>query len=82
MHTRTTTAAILLAATALLAGCSSEPSYDESADQCIAAVKALPKGARLEPRPKECEPLTEKDYNLIFASKVAADMKITTPPSP
>lgn len=80
MRIRTTT--VLLAATALLAGCSSEPSYDESADQCIAAVKALPKGARLEPRPKACEPLKEKDYNVIFASKVAADMNLTPTPSP
>lgn len=78
MRTRTTTAT-LLAVTLLLVGCSSEPSYDESADQCIAAVKALPKGARLEPRPKACEPLTEKDYNMIFASRVIADMNPSTP---
>lgn len=73
MRTRTTTAT-LLAVTLLLVGCSSEPSYDESADQCIAAVKALPKGARLEPRPKECERLEEKDYSVIFANKIAGDM--------
>lgn len=76
---RTRTIAVLLAATALLAGCSSQPSYEQAADQCIAAVKALPKGARVEPRPKECERLKEQDYNLIFASKVAADMNLSTP---
>lgn len=80
MRTRTTV--ILLATTAaLLAGCSSEPSYDESTTACIAAVNKLPKGAQVQPRPKACEPLEEKDYNLIFASKTIKDAGITPPPA-
>lgn len=71
MRTRATTT--LLLAACLLTGCSSAPSYDESAADCITAVNALPKGAQVEPRPKACEPLEEKDYNVIFMSKVATD---------
>lgn len=68
---RTTTA--LLAATVLLAGCGG-PSYDESAADCITAVNALPKDAQAKPRPKVCEPLEDKDYNLIHMSKIAHDI--------
>ena len=71
MNPTRTTAALLLAA-ALLAGCS-EPSYEQAADQCIAAVKALPKGAQSKPRPKACERLKDQDYNLIFADKTLRD---------
>ncbi|MFZ3473124.1 hypothetical protein ACODT3_10680 [Streptomyces sp. 4.24] len=73
---RTRTSAALAAATAvlLLASCSSEPTYDESAADCIAAVNTLPKGAQAEPRPEACEPLKETDYNLIFMSRIASDL--------
>jgi hypothetical protein len=71
-RTRTTLAAA--AGIALLAtACSSELTYGQAADQCTAAVKALPKGAQISPRPKPCERLTEKDYNVLFMAKVAAD---------
>ncbi len=71
-RTRTTlaTTAALLA----LAGCSSEPTYAETADACIAAVNALPKGAQAKPRPEPCEPLKDEDYTVIVADKVARDM--------
>jgi outer membrane murein-binding lipoprotein Lpp len=73
-------AAALLASALLLAACSSEPTYDQAAEQCSAAVKALPAGAqRNDPRPKACERLTEQDYNLIFASKVLQDKGLMTP---
>lgn len=72
MRTRTT-AVILAATAALLAGCG-EPSYDESAEQCMAAVKALPAGTHRDSKPKACERMTEKDYNLIHMSKIAHDI--------
>lgn len=83
MRTRTT--AVLLLAAALAAGCSSQPTYDQIADQCIAAVNALPKGAQSKPRPKECERLTDQDYNVISAHKVLRDAGLigsTPTPSP
>lgn len=64
-----TTAGIALLATA----CSSELTYAQAADRCAAAVDALPKGAKVEPRPKVCERLTEKDYTVIFADKTLFD---------
>lgn len=72
MRTRTITA-VLLAATFLTAGCSSELTYDQAAERCIVAVKALPAGAQSNPKPKACERMTEKDYNLIFMSKIFDD---------
>ncbi|TDU73493.1 hypothetical protein [Streptomyces sp. KS 21] len=69
---RTRTAAALLLATALLAGCSSQPSYDESVEQCVKALKARPEGDKSKPKP--CEPLKEDDYNLVVMNKVMGDL--------
>ncbi|MFJ7269389.1 hypothetical protein ACIQV3_22555 [Streptomyces sp. NPDC099050] len=71
MRTRTTTV-ILATTAALLAGCGG-PSYDEAAEQCMAAVKALPAGAQRDDKPKACERMTEKDYSMIFMSKIFDD---------
>ncbi|MFF3675877.1 hypothetical protein ACFYYS_18115 [Streptomyces sp. NPDC002120] len=70
MRTRTIT--VLLAATLLLAGCSGEPSYDESVEQCVKAVKARPEGDKAKPKP--CEPLKEDDYTLVVMNKVMGDL--------
>ncbi|MFJ3923043.1 hypothetical protein [Streptomyces sp. NPDC090022] len=69
-HTAAVLAGLLLTATA----CSSEPSYDQTADQCIAAVKARPKDTPARPRPKVCERLTEEDYNTIVVGRVMEDL--------
>ncbi|MFD5509138.1 hypothetical protein ACFWIB_15355 [Streptomyces sp. NPDC127051] len=74
MNRTSTTLAVGAAGIALLAAaCSSEPSYSQRAEQCITAVKALPKGAQAEPRPKACAGVKDEDYNVIFASKVMDD---------
>ncbi|WP_031152824.1 hypothetical protein [Streptomyces erythrochromogenes] len=70
MRTRTIT--VLLATTALLAGCSGEPSYDESVEQCVQAVKARPEGDKTKPKP--CESLKEDDYTLVVMSKTMGDL--------
>lgn len=69
---RTRIIATLLLAATLLAGCG-EPSYDEAAEQCIKAVEALPAGAQRDPKPKACKRMTDKDYSLIFMSKIFDD---------
>lgn len=70
---RTRTVAAIAGATLLLTACSSELTYDQAADRCIAAVKALPAGAKVEPRPKACERMTEEDYTLISMNKIFED---------
>lgn len=70
MHARTT-ATLLLAAT-LAAGCSSQPSYDESIQQCQAALKARPKPEPTKPKP--CEPLKEDDYTLLVGQRAMEDL--------
>lgn len=76
---RTRALTALAAGLLLLAGCSGEPSYEQAADQCIAAVKALPANTQRDPKPKACERMTEKDYNVIFASKVLKEKGLMTP---
>jgi hypothetical protein len=72
-----------LAAALLLTACSSEPTYDQATERCIAAVKALPAGAQVEPRPKACDRMTDKDYKLIFADKTLRDAGLIHPtPTP
>jgi hypothetical protein len=79
-HTRTATA---LTAALLLTACSSQPTYDESVQACTKAVKALPAGTQVRPRPKACERVTDQDYNIIFSSKVMDDAGWPTlPPTP
>lgn len=70
MHIRTAT--LLLAATALLAGCSSQPTYDESVTACTAALKARPKPEPTKPKP--CERLKEDDYTLLVAQRAMEDL--------
>lgn len=74
-----THAAALAAGLLLATSCSSEPTYDEASDQCIAAVNALPAGTQRDPRPKACERMTDQDYNIIFASKVLREKGLMTP---
>lgn len=64
---RIRTAAILLAAAGLLAGCGG-PSYDESVQQCTKALKARYLDDKT--KPKACEPLKEDDYKLVVMSSV------------
>ncbi|MFJ6501419.1 hypothetical protein OG280_40930 (plasmid) [Streptomyces virginiae] len=70
MRTRTIT--VLLSATALLAGCSGEPSYDESVEECVKAVKARTEGDVTKPKP--CESLKEDDYTLVVMNKAMGDL--------
>lgn len=70
MRTRTT--ATLLLAAVLLAGCSGEPSYDESVQACVKAIKARPAGDKSKPKP--CEPLKEDDYTLVVMRGVMGDL--------
>lgn len=69
---RTRTTATLLLAACLAAGCSSQPSYDESVQQCMKALKARTTSSPV--RPKPCEPLKEDDYTLLVASKAMDDL--------
>lgn len=58
---------LTLAATTLLAGCSSEPSYDESVQQCAKALEARHLDDKT--KPAACKPLKEDDYTLLVMSK-------------
>lgn len=80
-RTRITLAVGAAGVTLLAAACSSEPTYSQRAEQCITAVKALPKGAQAEPRPKACAGLKDEDYNVIVASQVMDDIGWPTPPA-
>ncbi|MFE2324629.1 hypothetical protein ACFXD5_12040 [Streptomyces sp. NPDC059385] len=64
---RPRTAATLLLAAFLAAGCSSQPTYDESVQQCVKALKARHLDDKA--KPKVCEPLKEDDYTLLVASQ-------------
>ena len=66
MNRNALTAAIA-GATLLLAGCSSQPTYDESVQQCVKALKARHLDDKAKPKP--CEPLKEDDYTLLVASQ-------------
>ncbi|MFF2778563.1 hypothetical protein ACFVU3_27040 [Streptomyces sp. NPDC058052] len=59
MHMRRTLALLPLALL-VVAGCSSGPSYEESADRCGKILLQRPDGETGKPR--ECEPLTQDDY--------------------
>lgn len=60
---RALTALAVTAAAAIgLAGCAS---YDDHVKDCTAAVKARADGDTS--KPEACEPLKEKDYNLIVS---------------
>ncbi|MFC9821409.1 hypothetical protein ACFWG6_31015 [Streptomyces erythrochromogenes] len=68
-----THAAVALAAGLLLAtGCNSQPTYDESVQACIKAIKARPADDKAKPKP--CEPLKEDDYTILVGSKVIDDL--------
>lgn len=69
-RTRATTA--LLLATTLLTACSSQPTYDESVQQCMKALKARTKPSPI--RPKPCEPLKDSDYTLVVGNQAMADL--------
>lgn len=71
MNRSRTTATLLLAA-AFLAGCSSEPTYNESVQQCVAALKARHLDDKAKPKP--CERLKEDDYTLLVANKAMEDL--------
>lgn len=77
---RARTITALLAAAVLLAGCGG-PSYDESIQQCMAAVEVRYLDDKT--KPKACEPITDKDYNVINMHKTLRDAGLITPtPSP
>ncbi|MFF3620026.1 hypothetical protein [Streptomyces sp. NPDC002467] len=56
----------------LLASCSSQPTYDESVQQCVKALKARHLDDKTKPKP--CEPLKEEDYTLLIMSKSMDDL--------
>ena len=66
--TTLTLTALLLAGTAT-AGCSSQPTKEEIAEQCAAAIKARPEGDTA--KPKACKGLSDHDYAAIVFSHVA-----------
>ncbi|MFD7554149.1 hypothetical protein ACFV9E_06365 [Streptomyces sp. NPDC059835] len=59
--------AALAGAALLLTACSSAPTYDESVQQCVKALKARHLDDKTKPKP--CEPLKEDDYTLLVASQ-------------
>ncbi|MFE2326104.1 hypothetical protein ACFXD5_19615 [Streptomyces sp. NPDC059385] len=62
----------LAGAALLLAGCSSQPTYDESVQQCVKALKARHLDDKT--KPKVCEPLKEDDYTLLVANQAMGDL--------
>lgn len=69
MRIRTAAVGIVLLA-GLAVGCSQ--SYDEMANDCLAALKARPDGDTS--KPSECEGLKRKDYTALVASVAIDDL--------
>lgn len=68
------TATTALAAVLLLggAGCSEEPSYEEIAEQCVAALKDRAPGVKA--KPSECDGLKEDDYSALLLDGTLDDL--------
>ncbi|MFE7972992.1 hypothetical protein [Streptomyces shenzhenensis] len=74
MRRTTTTAAVLLACLLVAGGavgCSDSKSQDEIAKDCVAALKARAEGDKK--KPKDCEGLSEDDYQTLLMSHVLTD---------
>ncbi|WP_432010163.1 hypothetical protein [Streptomyces cucumeris] len=71
MRTHATTAAATLAAGLLLTACSSGPSQEEIAKQCVAALKDRAEGDKS--RPSACKGLSEDDYNTLVIGQAIDD---------
>lgn len=69
-HTTATLLACLLFAGGAV-GCSSEKSQDEIAKDCVTALKARADGDKA--KPKDCEGLSEDDYQTLLMSHVLTD---------
>ncbi|WP_069173487.1 hypothetical protein [Streptomyces griseus] len=75
MHRRT----IAILAAAVIAGAVtglviwlSQPSYDDIADNCVAALKERADGDKA--KPKACDGLTDDDYDALLMSHIMGDL--------